>query len=821
MTTRAIHHSIARWLCALLLLSAAGWAAADPPSRVARLAYVSGESSFSPGGERDWARAVVNRPLITGDRLWVDRGGRAELQLGIAAIRVGSATSIRLLNLDDRVTQIELPQGTLNLNVRRLDRGDVFEVDTPNLAFSIRRPGSYRIEVDADGQATMVTVRRGLAEVYGEGRGFIVGERRSYRFYDTGLTDYEFLAPPPFDELDRWASDRDGRWDRSASRRYVSAEVIGYQDLDQFGTWRRVPDYGYAWVPRSVPAGWAPYQEGHWVWVEPWGWTWVDEAPWGFAPSHYGRWAWVDRTWMWVPGPVKARPVYAPALVAFVGGGATASGGGATVAWFPLGPRDVYRPSYTVSRSYFVNVNTSNTVVNNTIVTNVYEHREQPNVTYVNRQVPGALVAVLAAVITQSRPVHREATRVNVESLARAPVVAMAPVAPVRASVVGPAPTNARPPERAERRPVVAQTPPPPPPVPFAARQGALAAQPGKPLEPAAVAALKPAAAAAAPTVTVVKPVPPVAVPPAPPASHASPAAQAARAARAASTAAPAPAPAPAAAPAPAPQSGPTAVPARPAPPVPPAAAPAPRASQPTPVAPPSAAAASRERLGQGGAGEAGGRGRNPEGAAATAVPVPAAPAPAAGPAAAPPPRAPAAAPVVPPGTRASEARPAPERAAPTRPSPPSPAPAASQPAREAPAAVIPRPAPEPQRGAGPQVTREAAAPPALPPKAEERQPPVPPQRPAAAPPQSQSSAPSPARPAAPPAPPVRAVPPPAAATAAPPPPVRAQQPASAASAEQRGGRRAGPQAKAQPPHEAASEPGDPGRQRAEEQRKP
>ncbi len=120
MTTRAIHHFIARWLCALLLLAGAGWAAADPPSRVARLAYVSGESSFSPGGEREWARAVVNRPLITGDRLWVDRGGRAELQLGIAAIRVGSATSIRFLNLDDRVTQVELPQGTLNLNVRRL-----------------------------------------------------------------------------------------------------------------------------------------------------------------------------------------------------------------------------------------------------------------------------------------------------------------------------------------------------------------------------------------------------------------------------------------------------------------------------------------------------------------------------------------------------------------------------------------------------------------------------------------------------------------------------------------------------------------------------
>ena len=130
----------------------------------------------------------------------------------------------------------------------------------------------------------------------------------------------------------------------------------------------RRSDYGNVWVPTRVEAGWAPYRDGHWAWVEPWGWTWVDDAPWGFAVSHYGRWANMRGTWGWVPGPVRSRAYYAPALVAFVGGSnfqlSISSGNVGGIAWFPLGPREVYRPSYAVSRHYFENVNVSNTVIN-------------------------------------------------------------------------------------------------------------------------------------------------------------------------------------------------------------------------------------------------------------------------------------------------------------------------------------------------------------------------------------------------------------------------------------------------------------------------
>ena len=221
---------VLRHLLGFFLVLVSLGAMADPPTRVARISYVTGAASFSVGGEPDWARAVVNRPLITGDKLWVDRGARAELQMGSAAIRVGSSTSLALLNLDDRTTQIQLTQGLLNLRVRRLDRGEVFEIATPNLAYSIRQPGNYRVEVDPQGDSTMVLVRSGSAQVYGEGRAFVIGANRSYRFYDTDLRDFETFAVRGPDEFDRWSTDRDRRWDASPSRRFVSADMIGYSD---------------------------------------------------------------------------------------------------------------------------------------------------------------------------------------------------------------------------------------------------------------------------------------------------------------------------------------------------------------------------------------------------------------------------------------------------------------------------------------------------------------------------------------------------------------------------------------------------------------
>jgi hypothetical protein len=504
-------------LLGAVALVLAGWASADPPTRVARLGYISGAVSFSPAGEDDWVLATMNRPLITGDRLWVDAGARAELQVGSAVIRMNGSTSVTLLNLEDRVAQVQLAQGTLNVRVRRLGPQEVFEIATPNLAYSIRSPGSYRIDVDPAGDTTSVVVRNGRAEVYGDGAAYVVNAPEAYRFYGTDLRDYEYFEAPRADAFDRWSSERDRRG--AVSARYVSRDVIGYEDLDEHGSWRVTEGYGNVWVPNRVAAGWAPYHDGHWAWVDPWGWTWVDDAPWGFAVSHYGRWANISGTWGWIPGPVRSRAVYAPALVAFVGGSnfqiAISIGSVAGIAWFPLGPRDVYRPSYPVSRSYFNNINTSNTTINTTNITNVYNNVNVTNITYVNQRVPGAVVAVPSTAFVQSQPVGRAAVRLPKETVAKAPVTAVAAVAPVQASVRGAAAPSSRPPAEALKRPVVAKAAPPPAPVPFAAKQSALAANPGRPLDAAALAAVKPSAQTApAPSIKVVSPAQPAVAPP-------------------------------------------------------------------------------------------------------------------------------------------------------------------------------------------------------------------------------------------------------------------------------------------------------------------
>ena len=460
----------------MVLLS--GAALADPPTRVARLSFLSGPVSFSPAGEDEWVLAAPNRPLITGDRLWADAGGRAELQAGSVALRLGASTSVNVLNLDDRTTQMELAQGSLYVRVWRLDRDEAVEIDTPNLAFTITSAGRYRIDVDPEGNVTTLAVLAGQGEAYGEGAGYRIGAGERYSFSGTGLRDYEYSDIGPADEFDRWAADRDRRYDTSLSARYVSRDVIGYQDLDQYGTWSVVADYGNVWYPRSMPSGWAPYRTGHWAWIDPWGWTWIDDAPWGFAPYHYGRWAYVTGRWGWIPGPVNVRPIYAPALVAFIGGGdfrlSLSVGGAASgVAWFPLGPGEVYQPAYRVSRDYFTNVNISNTRVTNVNITNVYNNYTTnttvTNVTYRNRQAPGAVTAVPTTAFVQSQPVARAAVQVPREVMAQQAVSAVARVAPTRASIVSAAAqasaaSAAKPPARTLQREVVARNKPPAPP---------------------------------------------------------------------------------------------------------------------------------------------------------------------------------------------------------------------------------------------------------------------------------------------------------------------------------------------------------------------
>jgi hypothetical protein len=478
----------------------------DPPGRVARLGYVRGNVSFEPAGTDDWVSAVINRPLTTGDKLWNDADSYSELHLGSASIRLGSNTGFSFLNLTDNMTQVQLTEGTLNIRVRRLGDDETFEVDTPNLAFTLLRPGNYKVNVNEAGDATVVVVRDGQGEVTGGGSAYTIHSEEVGTFNGTEQIDADIESwDDSSDDFDDWCSERDRRIDHSVSARYVSNDVIGYEDLDEYGGWRPTPEYGTIWFPHVAIVGWAPYHYGHWAYIAPWGYTWVDDAPWGFAPFHYGRWVVVGGVWGWVPAPprpvvvgvVYVRPVYAPALVAWVGGphfavGVGVGGGfaaGVSVGWFPLGPREVYVPSYHVSRNYVNNVNVTNTTVNTTVVNNYYNttvinKTTVNNVTYVNQRVPGAVSATTPQAFTSAQSVSKNTVKVDAREVATAQVVATTPaVAPSRQAVLGSGATAvAHPPATLQARAVVAKTTPPPPPPSFVKQQQAIQANGGKPL---------------------------------------------------------------------------------------------------------------------------------------------------------------------------------------------------------------------------------------------------------------------------------------------------------------------------------------------------
>jgi hypothetical protein len=396
-------------LLVLGLLGARAMAQADPPSRVARLNYLEGAAVFAPAGDNEWIDAVLNRPLTRGDRVWTDKGSRAELQVGSSAVRMDGQAHLEIMALDDHSAQLSVTQGTVYVRVRSLPDGENFEIDTPNLAYRAAYPGDYRIDVNTNTGTTRVTIHSGTGAVYGEsGQVLTLGGGQQITFRSRDLTQMAAQESPPQDNFDRWAADRNRREDQSVSARYVPREVVGYQQLDAHGQWVQDATYGPVWFPQGLAAHWAPYRTGYWEWISPWGWTWIDAAAWGFAPFHYGRWAMIDSRWAWVPGRLALKPVYAPALVAFIGG---ASGG---VAWFPLAPGEPWQPGYRASPLYMSNVNGSQSV--------------PADATYAFQRKPEALTSISAEDFHRGQPVRAGWLRVAANALTNAQIVPPPPM---------------------------------------------------------------------------------------------------------------------------------------------------------------------------------------------------------------------------------------------------------------------------------------------------------------------------------------------------------------------------------------------------------
>lgn len=342
-------------VCAVLLSSACSFALAeDPPARVGRISTVEGQVLVR-AGDGEAQNALLNWPVTTDNRLTTQRGALAEWRVGAVAVRLDGDSELDVSELDDDHFKLHLSYGTVSVRVRNPDALRGFELTTAQARVTLTQPGWVRIDAGRQPGTSVVSVLEGAADV--EGATASVTLRAGKR---AELTDEQLRTGA----LQRIAFDN---WPEALladapALRYVTDDTTGYEELDRYGAWQDDAQYGPLWLPSAVPAGWAPYSDGRWTWIAPWGWTWVDNAPWGYAPSHYGRWVLLGHRWGWAPGRERGRVPWAPALVGWVGGvhGPNAGpqhGQRPGVGWFPLSPHERYVPGYRASADYERRIN--------------------------------------------------------------------------------------------------------------------------------------------------------------------------------------------------------------------------------------------------------------------------------------------------------------------------------------------------------------------------------------------------------------------------------------------------------------------------------
>jgi hypothetical protein len=349
-----------------------------PPLIAGRVALAEGNAQIwrvEEDNAGQWDEAEVNDVVSVGTGLYVGADGRNEIRVGPHTFRLGANSRGGFGQLDYSTSVFNLEYGTLNVRLASPGHGETTDVTVAGLRVELVAPGRYRI--DATDQGPMrLTAFEGQATVRSSNNaiGVSAGQAIVVNPGGTGFNFEQAVATG----FDQWALARDEQYLQVRSAQYVSPYMTGYEQLDSYGEWTPDVTYGTVWYPRVVPVGWAPYRFGQWRWVRPWGWTWVDQAPWGYAPFHYGRWVTAGGRWGWVPGGYVRRPVWAPALVGFVGSNVSVSIGGPVVGWYPLAPWHRYEPHYRHNPTYV-------TVINQTII-----HRPPPGVPRTINERPGA-----------------------------------------------------------------------------------------------------------------------------------------------------------------------------------------------------------------------------------------------------------------------------------------------------------------------------------------------------------------------------------------------------------------------------------------------
>jgi Family of unknown function (DUF6600) len=403
-----------------------------PTNRVGRISYVSGNVDLRTSAGAGWTDAELNQPVFAGEVVRTDPRARAEIRIGGNTIDLSNDAQIEIAGLQEGAAQVVLWRGRIGLRLRssgkdQTGENEAVEIDVPQGGVWLLGAGRYDIDIGNGDGPLRVAVFDGTAHFAGAG-----GERRIKDgelavLTEPGPADASPNEPVVQDEFAAWCRGRDYDETRLAAPYFISRSMTGYDELDSVGVWKIDPQYGPVWFP-TESADWAPYRFGHWSWIGRWGWTWIDDRPWGFAPSHYGRWALIHEHWAWVPGRSPERPVYSPAVVAFLGtpGVGLSSEEGATVAWFPLAPGEVYWPSYTRDLDYVraLNAATLRDAVAIEVRADGARALEMFNEDFANREFA---TVVPRSIFTRGRPVASARITLPEKRLQDAPVLMASP----------------------------------------------------------------------------------------------------------------------------------------------------------------------------------------------------------------------------------------------------------------------------------------------------------------------------------------------------------------------------------------------------------
>ncbi|MCL2658690.1 MAG: FecR domain-containing protein [Betaproteobacteria bacterium] len=369
---------------------------ADPPGRVGALSYFEGAVESWSATDNDWIPATLNLPLTSGSALATPPDSRAEVRIGSTTVRLAGASEAVFTQIDDAAVAVELADGAVRARMGSLGRDDSFALTTAGMRFEARDASDYRLDLDDSRQHVTLSVFAGRVQVLGADENIVLttGQQTEIDLAAQRVLTLTSLTHDPFDD---WFEARERSIDSAETWRHVSPEMTGADLLEGNGYWSNDATYGAIWFPTIMVAGWAPYRYGNWTWMSPWGWTWVDSAPWGFAPFHYGRWVMLGGRWGWVPGRRIARPVYAPALVGF-------HDGGPNVGWFPLGPGETYRPMYRAGSGYASRLNQDLPATGRPATLNTYRYAQEPDaVTTVPHSAFAARRPIPAAALPSSR----------------------------------------------------------------------------------------------------------------------------------------------------------------------------------------------------------------------------------------------------------------------------------------------------------------------------------------------------------------------------------------------------------------------------------